>query len=252
MSGSYVDARHGERSRRPDGFTLIELLVVVGIIAVLIGILLPTLSRVRDQARTTACMSNLREIGNALRMYANDNHDRFPSRYVLGNFAYRRQPGLGNPLDPSSYPEWMGLAAVLHGIRYTDYELNMSQSEVRQSLDQVLNGKGRYLPARSAVWICPAFPVRFTEYGNTYAFAFAGKIVEGTSIDRARAPKSPMVWDNYNFLPYAPGKLTPPSGGTSGYTISPHVYPHRSKEGPMTARGTLFADGRVELFTPGG
>ena len=102
------------------------------------------------------------------------------------------------------------------------------------------------------VWVCPAFPTRFTEFGNTYAFAFAGVTVEGTSIHRMKKPKAPMVWDNYNFLPYAPGKMTPPSGGISGYTISPHVFPHRSREGPMKARGTLFADGRVEIFTPGG
>lgn len=60
------------------GFTLIELLVVIGIIAALIGILLPVLGRVREQSKRTACQANLRTIGQAMIMYANANRDRLP------------------------------------------------------------------------------------------------------------------------------------------------------------------------------
>jgi len=60
-------------------FTLIELLVVVAIIALLISILLPSLSRAREQARRSVCASNLHQVGIAMPMYTEDNKDYYPS-----------------------------------------------------------------------------------------------------------------------------------------------------------------------------
>ena len=69
------------RGRHPCAFTLVELLVVIGIIAVLIGILLPTVARAREQARRASCLSNLRQVGMAMRFYAYDNRDQVPLGY---------------------------------------------------------------------------------------------------------------------------------------------------------------------------
>ena len=64
--------------RRRSGFTLVELLVAIGILAALVGLLFPVLTRARRKAHEAKCQSNLRQIGLALSMYAQDNDGLFP------------------------------------------------------------------------------------------------------------------------------------------------------------------------------
>ena len=64
--------------RRDTGFTLIELLVVIAIIALLIAILLPSLSRARELSKRLVCASNIKGIGTSCKIYANDNSEKWP------------------------------------------------------------------------------------------------------------------------------------------------------------------------------
>src|SRR5437667_5970086 len=70
------------RSGRRGGFTLVELLVVIGIIALLISILLPSLSKARESAQRVVCLSNLRQLGLSIQTYAVQYKDAIPIGYM--------------------------------------------------------------------------------------------------------------------------------------------------------------------------
>ncbi len=72
------------------GFTLVELLVVIGIIAVLISILLPSLARAREQAQRANCAANMRTLGQVAVAFSNDHKGRLPAAWAYG------QPQFGN------------------------------------------------------------------------------------------------------------------------------------------------------------
>jgi prepilin-type N-terminal cleavage/methylation domain-containing protein/prepilin-type processing-associated H-X9-DG protein len=70
------------RTGRARGFTLIELLVVIAIIAILAAILFPVFAQARDKARQTSCLSNMKQIGNAVHMYVQDYDEMMPTFYL--------------------------------------------------------------------------------------------------------------------------------------------------------------------------
>ena len=68
------------RTLAREAFTLIELLVVIAIIAILAALLLPALARAKSRAQRASCTSNLKQIGLAMRLYADDHDGKFPWR----------------------------------------------------------------------------------------------------------------------------------------------------------------------------
>lgn len=98
------------KARLP-GFTLIELLVVIAILAILAAILFPVFAQVREKARQTTCLSNCRQIGMAVQLYAQDwdeglplsHHSGAEAGWLASLRAYGKSRLLGRcPSDPSS------------------------------------------------------------------------------------------------------------------------------------------------------
>ncbi len=143
------------KSIKLKSFTLIELLVVVAIIAVLVAILLPALSRAREQAKDIMCSSNLRQIGIGLYMYSDENNGWFS--VVQGGDANR--DGVWNEL-PNDNPYIMGVVPDVPdggvwglGCLFLDKD---SPDPVR--------------PTNPDMWYCPASKV----YGKTAADSMWG------------------------------------------------------------------------------
>lgn len=110
------------------GFTLLELLVVIAVIAILAALLLPALSRAKERAYRAQCSSNLKQLGVAIELYADDHNDQLPGPVWLGFYeeydnqettrlTYYMATDMGLPA-PSSNPQFAPLARCPSAARH--------------------------------------------------------------------------------------------------------------------------------------
>ncbi len=124
------------------GFTLIELLVVVAIIAVLVSILLPALSTARQMTKTTACKTNLRQLGVAMLSYCYDNNDYF------------------------TYHEHDGSNTQPYGVAWW-HKLDIGHYALTNLPSNVANTTRKYTVGKRSLYICPEGTLKFGGLGGT-------------------------------------------------------------------------------------
>jgi prepilin-type N-terminal cleavage/methylation domain-containing protein len=129
---------------RRKGFTLIELLVVIAIIALLMGILIPALNRVRKQARFVACKANLKTYGLMAVMYSDENEGKMPNAWT--SFYNKHEEYRG---EPHRYCRWHN----------PDYDL-VTHPQYAGPFWSYLEGKD--------IHICPSFPRIANMFGTLH------------------------------------------------------------------------------------
>jgi prepilin-type N-terminal cleavage/methylation domain-containing protein len=101
--------------RKQNGFTLVELLVVIGIIALLIGILLPALNRARGAARTIKSAANLRSIGQGMAIYLAENKGVYPLTYTYVGYNLSDPAGQGGQSPIAATNGYEHISGLLYG-----------------------------------------------------------------------------------------------------------------------------------------
>ncbi len=190
---------------------MIELLVVIAIIAILAAMLLPALARANQKAVRIKCMSNLKQLGQALQMYIDDHEDRLPGPLWNGMSAsfgastseeilYYIYPYLGVPA-PSDTPSVVAVAACPGYMKCAPGITSLSDMVGR--ICYLLNPNVDPLPG---TWVCPfgypSPPEQPLKEAQITQFGTPAGLFAITDVDKGNINDPSVGW--WNDLPYAP------------------------------------------------
>ena len=183
------DRRTNPRHRTA-GFTLVELLVVIGIIAVLIGILLPTLNSARRAGYKTKCLSNMRQLGDAYKLYQLDTKGWWPPSWQ----QYKRTVGPGT-IGATCDKRWFDFVAkYVVGKQIENQDMNWNGTQLASLEPQLW--KEPVWHGDNALWGCPMWERVGRDSGGNV-----------TDVDSGNA----IFWPGYlqNKYPFAPKAVSP-------------------------------------------
>ena len=148
--------------RKKNAFTLIELLVVIAIIAILAAILFPVFAQAREKARSTACLSNQKQIGTALAMYRQD-YDQVNSRYRLCPDT------IADPLCAKASPT---VSSGPNEMWWAPYDTNLGAepTPLPVSYDGIKAGFLQPYVKNQQVFRCPSYPQGQVGYAMSYIY----------------------------------------------------------------------------------